>query len=98
MRGSKHVMRLAPDVIKLDRSIVDRRRSDPVKARDDRRRSSVTRATSTRRSAPRASRRWRTSTRLAALDVQLGQGYGLARPAPPWAPVDRGRRNVASTR
>jgi EAL domain-containing protein (putative c-di-GMP-specific phosphodiesterase class I) len=27
--------------------------------------------------------------RLAALDVALGQGYGLARPAPPWAPVAR---------
>ena len=36
--------------------------------------------------------------RLAALDVRLGQGYGLARPRRRWAPVERALRNVASTR
>jgi diguanylate cyclase (GGDEF)-like protein len=86
--GLEHVMRLAPDVIKLDRSIVDGVAHDPVKgamigsfvryARDI---DATVCAEGIETLAD--------LDRLAALDVALGQGYGLARPAPPWAPVAR---------
>ena len=87
--GLEHVMRLAPDVIKLDRSIVDGVADDPVKgamiasfvryARD-------IDATV----CAEGIETLQDLDRLAALDVALGQGYALARPAPPWAPVERG--------
>ena len=87
--GLEHVMRLAPDVIKLDRSIVDGVADDPVKgamiasfvryARD-------IDATV----CAEGIETLEDLDRLAALDVALGQGYALARPAAPWAPVERG--------
>ncbi len=85
--GLTSVMRLAPDVIKLDRTIVAGVADDPVKA-------------ALIESFVRYAREidamvcaegiedMRDLTRLADLDVSYGQGFGLGRPAPPWARVE----------
>ena len=77
-------MRLAPDVIKLDRSLVAGVAGDPVKA-------------ALIESFVRYAREIDADVcaegveelddlaRLADLDVAYGQGYGLSRPAQPWA-------------
>ena len=82
--GLTQVMRLAPDVIKLDRSVVAGVAGDPVKA-------------ALIESFVRYAREIDADVcaegieelddlaRLADLDVAYGQGYGLSRPAPPWA-------------
>src|SRR3954447_2483744 len=85
--GLKQVMRLQPDVLKLDRSLVAGVASDPAKgAMVD--------------ALVRYSRRIDADVcaegvetledlqALADLDVTYGQGYVLARPAAPWAGVD----------
>jgi diguanylate cyclase (GGDEF)-like protein/PAS domain S-box-containing protein len=85
--GLKQVMRLQPDVLKLDRSLVAGVSSDPAKgAMVD--------------ALVRYSRRIGADVcaegvetledleALADLDVTYGQGYVLARPAAPWASVD----------
>jgi hypothetical protein len=85
--GLKQVMRLQPDLLKLDRSLVAGVSSDPAKgAMVD--------------ALVRYSRRIGADVcaegvetledleALADLDVTYGQGYVLARPAPPWAGVD----------
>ena len=82
--GLKHVMRLAPDLIKLDRSLVAGVRPATRRAPRSSPPSSASPATATRRCAPRASRRSTELTRLADLDVTYGQGYVIARPAPGW--------------
>jgi diguanylate cyclase (GGDEF)-like protein/PAS domain S-box-containing protein len=81
--GLTQVMRLAPDVIKLDRSLVAGVANDPVKA-------------ALIESFVRYARDIDASVcvegiedlddlaRLADLDVAYGQGYGLGRPGPPW--------------
>ncbi len=84
--GLKQVVRLAPDVLKLDRSIVDGVAADPAKeAMID--------------ALVRYARRIGAAVCaegietledllvLADLDVTYGQGYGLARPGPPWPAV-----------
>jgi diguanylate cyclase (GGDEF)-like protein/PAS domain S-box-containing protein len=86
--GLKQVMRLQPDVLKLDRSLVAGVASDPAKgAMVD--------------ALVRYSRRIDADVcaegvgtledleALADLDVTYGQGFVLAEPGPPWADVDR---------
>lgn len=82
--GLTQVMRLAPDVIKLDRSLVAGVAGDPVKAaliesfvRYARDIDAAVCAEGIEEVGDLA--------RLADLDVAYGQGYGLARPGPPWA-------------
>ena len=84
--GLKHVMRLAPDLIKLDRALVAGVETDPVRA-------------ALIESFVRYAREIDATVcaegietledleRLADLDVTYGQGYVIARPAPPWAPA-----------
>ena len=86
--GLKHVMRLAPDLIKLDRALVEGVHADPVRA-------------ALIESFVRYAREIDATVcaegietlddleRLADLDVTYGQGYVIARPATPWAPVSR---------
>jgi diguanylate cyclase (GGDEF)-like protein/PAS domain S-box-containing protein len=85
--GLTSVMRLAPDVIKLDRTLVAGVAGDPVKA-------------ALIESFVRYAREIDADVcaegiedledlaRLADLDVAYGQGFGLGRPAPPWAPAE----------
>ncbi len=82
--GLHHIMRLSPDVIKLDRSMVAGVAHDPVKGaliesfvRYAREIDAVVCAEGIEEMDDLA--------RLADLDVALGQGYGLARPGAPWA-------------
>ena len=85
--GLTQVMRLAPDVIKLDRSLVAGVAGDPVKsaliesfvryARDI---DAAVCAEGIEEVGDLA--------RLADLDVAYGQGYGLARPGPPWVELE----------
>jgi hypothetical protein len=84
--GLQQVMRIQPDIIKLDRSLVANVDSDPAKA-------------ALIDSFVRFARRTGASICaegietpeelkvLADLDVTYGQGFGLARPAEPWAQV-----------
>src|SRR4051812_40316276 len=85
--GLKQVMRLQPDVLKLDRSLVAGVSADPAKA-------------AMVDALVRYSRRIGADVcaegvetledleALADLDVTYGQGYVLAHPAPPWVGVD----------
>jgi EAL domain-containing protein (putative c-di-GMP-specific phosphodiesterase class I) len=84
--GLQQVMRIQPDIIKLDRSLVANVDTDPAKA-------------ALIDSFVRFARRTGASVCaegietpeelkvLADLDVTYGQGFGLARPAEPWAQV-----------
>jgi diguanylate cyclase (GGDEF)-like protein/PAS domain S-box-containing protein len=84
--GLEHVMRLEPDVIKLDRALVDGVAADPVKA-------------ALIEAFVRYGRRIDASICaegietledlevLADIDVAFGQGWAIGRPAAPWAPV-----------
>jgi diguanylate cyclase (GGDEF)-like protein len=82
--GLQQVMRLQPDIIKLDRSLVANVDSDPAKAalidsfvRFAARTGAVVCAEGIE--TPEELRV------LADLDVTYGQGFGIARPAEPWA-------------
>jgi EAL domain-containing protein (putative c-di-GMP-specific phosphodiesterase class I) len=84
--GLQQVMRLQPDIIKLDRSLVGNVDSDPAKAalidsfvRFARR----TNATIVAEGIETAEE----LKVLADLEVDYGQGFGLARPSPPWVPI-----------
>jgi diguanylate cyclase (GGDEF)-like protein len=84
--GLQQVMRIQPDIIKLDRSLVANVDSDPAKAalidsfvRFARRTGATVCAEGIE--TPEELKV------LADLDVTLGQGFGLARPAAPWARV-----------
>jgi diguanylate cyclase (GGDEF)-like protein len=84
--GLQQVMRLQPDIIKLDRSLVGNVDTDPAKAalidsfvRFARR----TDATIVAEGIETAEE----LKVLADLEVDYGQGFGLAAPGPPWAPV-----------
>jgi GAF domain-containing protein len=84
--GLQHVMRIQPDIIKLDRSLVANVDSDPAKAalidsfvRFAARTGAVVCAEGVE--TPEELRV------LADLDVTYGQGFGIARPAAPWAYV-----------
>jgi diguanylate cyclase (GGDEF)-like protein/PAS domain S-box-containing protein len=85
--GLKQVMRLQPDVLKLDRSLVAGVASDPAKGamvdalvRYSRRIGADVCAEGVETLADLEA--------LADLDVTYGQGFVLAEPAPPWAGVD----------
>jgi diguanylate cyclase (GGDEF)-like protein/PAS domain S-box-containing protein len=85
--GLTHVMRLAPDVIKLDRALTTGIEGDPVKA------ALVSSFVRYARDidATVCSEGIETHEelmQLAALDVSYGQGYLIARPAAPWAEID----------
>jgi diguanylate cyclase (GGDEF)-like protein/PAS domain S-box-containing protein len=85
--GLTHVMRLAPDIIKLDRNITSGLDTDPVKA-------------ALVSSFVRYARDIEATilgegietiaelTRLAELDVAFGQGYLIARPAAEWPSIN----------
>ncbi|GAC1322037.1 MAG: hypothetical protein NVSMB25_16650 [Thermoleophilaceae bacterium] len=82
--GLQQVMRIQPDIIKLDRSLVGGVDTDPAKAalidsfvRFARRTDAVVCAEGIETADELKV--------LADLDVSFGQGFGLARPAPPWA-------------
>jgi diguanylate cyclase (GGDEF)-like protein/PAS domain S-box-containing protein len=84
--GLQHVMRLEPDVIKLDRTLVDGVAADPVKAalieafvRYARRIDATICAEGIETLAD--------LDVLADIDVAFGQGWAIGRPAAPWAPV-----------
>jgi diguanylate cyclase (GGDEF)-like protein len=84
--GLQQVMRIQPDIIKLDRSLVANVDSDPAKAalidsfvRFARRTGAAVCAEGIE--TPEELKV------LADLDVTYGQGFGLARPGPPWAQV-----------
>src|SRR2546423_12984739 len=84
--GLQQVMRIQPDLIKLDRSLVANVDSDPAKAAliD----SFVRFAQRTRASVCAEGIETPEELKvLADLEVTYGQGFGLARPAAPWAPV-----------
>jgi diguanylate cyclase (GGDEF)-like protein len=84
--GLQQVMRIQPDIIKLDRSLVANVDTDPAKAalidsfvRFARRTGAAVCAEGIE--TPEELKV------LADLDVTYGQGFGLARPGPPWAVV-----------
>ncbi|MEA2448753.1 MAG: hypothetical protein QOG63_685, partial [Thermoleophilaceae bacterium] len=84
--GLQQVMRLQPDLIKLDRSLVANVDSDPAKAALV---DSFVRFAA-RIGAAVCAEGIETPDELrvlADLDVTYGQGFGIARPAPPWAAV-----------
>jgi len=85
--GLTQVLRLAPDIIKLDRALIEGVADDPVKA--------ALIASFVRYAhdigatvCAEGIETMADLTRLADLDVAYGQGYGIARPAPPWVPAD----------
>ena len=85
--GLRQVMRLKPDVLKLDRSVVGGVSSDPAKesmvdamVRYARRVGAVVCAEGIETLEDLET--------LANLDVMFGQGFALARPAAPWTSVD----------
>jgi diguanylate cyclase (GGDEF)-like protein/PAS domain S-box-containing protein len=84
--GLQHVMRLEPDVIKLDRALVDGVAADPVKAalieafvRYGRRSDATICA--------EGIETLEDLEVLADIDVAYGQGWAIGRPVAPWAPV-----------
>ena len=84
--GLERVMRVSPDVIKLDRALVSGIDRDPAKA-------ALVHALvgfAAQTGAVVCAEGIETLEELAALaelDVSLGQGWALARPAPPWATI-----------
>jgi EAL domain-containing protein (putative c-di-GMP-specific phosphodiesterase class I) len=85
--GLTHVMRLAPDVIKLDRALTTGIEGDAVKA------ALVSSFVRYARDIDATVCGEGIETheelmRLAALDVSYGQGYLIARPSAPWAEID----------
>ena len=85
--GLTHVMRLQPDIIKLDRALTTGVDLDPAKAPLI---SSFVRYARDIDAAVCAEgvETLAELERLADLDVAYGQGYGIARPSAPWVPVD----------
>jgi diguanylate cyclase (GGDEF)-like protein/PAS domain S-box-containing protein len=84
--GLTHVMRLAPDIIKLDRALTTGVDTDPVKA------ALVASFVRYARDIDATVCAEGVETLeelqcLADLDVTYGQGFGIARPAAPWADV-----------
>jgi diguanylate cyclase (GGDEF)-like protein/PAS domain S-box-containing protein len=85
--GLTHVMRLKPDIIKLDRALTSGVDGDPVKA------ALIASFVGYARDihaviCAEGIETLPELTRLADLDVAFGQGYRLARPGPPWPEVD----------
>jgi diguanylate cyclase (GGDEF)-like protein/PAS domain S-box-containing protein len=84
--GLTHVMRLQPDIIKLDRALTTGVDLDPAKAPLI---SSFVRYARDIDAAVCAEgvETLAELERLADLDVAYGQGYGIARPSAPWVPA-----------
>ena len=82
--GLTQVMRLAPDVIKLDRTIVTGVAGDPVKAALIESFVRYAREIDAA-SAPKASRRWPTWRAWPTWTSPTGRATALAGPVPPWA-------------
>src|SRR3712207_6195805 len=85
--GLTQVMRLAPDIIKLDRALVAGVHDDPVKA------SLIESFVRYARDISAAVCAEGIETmddlaRLADLDVAYGQGFGIGRPGPEWPGAD----------
>jgi diguanylate cyclase (GGDEF)-like protein len=84
--GLKQMMRVRPDIVKLDRDLTDGIHTDPAR---------MALVESFVRFAGRIGatvcaegiESLEDMATLADLDVEWGQGYALARPAPPWAEV-----------
>ncbi|HWH93906.1 MAG TPA: EAL domain-containing protein [Baekduia sp.] len=85
----RQVLALQPDVIKIDRSLVSRVHRDPAKAALIRAFVTLGRELGGSVCAEGIETADELHT-LADLDVATGQGYLLARPAPPWPVVDPG--------
>jgi EAL domain-containing protein (putative c-di-GMP-specific phosphodiesterase class I) len=85
--GLTHLMRLRPDVIKLDRALITGVDADAAKAPLI---SALVRYARDIDATVCAEGIETTQELqyLAELDVAYGQGYAIARPAPPWAPID----------
>jgi EAL domain-containing protein (putative c-di-GMP-specific phosphodiesterase class I) len=84
--GLQQVMRIQPDIIKLDRSLVANVDSDPAKAALIDSFVRFARRTGAQVCAEGIETPEELKV-LADLDVTYGQGFGLARPAAPWAQV-----------
>ena len=84
--GLQQVMRIQPDIIKLDRSLVANVDSDPAKAALIDSFVRFARRTGAHVCAEGIETPEELKV-LADLDVTYGQGFGLARPAAPWAQV-----------
>ena len=87
--GLQHVIRLAPDMIKLDRSLVDGVHADPGRAALIEafvRYARESHATVCAEGIESFS----DLERLADLDVTLGQGWAIGHPGKPWAGIDPG--------
>jgi len=84
--GLKHVMRLAPDLIKLDRALIDGVHADPVKAALIDSFVRYAREIDAEVCAE-GIETLEDLTRLAELDVTYGQGFAIARPRRPWGTV-----------
>lgn len=85
--GFQQLMRLRPDVIKVDRSLVQDIANDPVKVAVVTSFVGFARRIGAEVCAEGVETPADLRT-LADLDVALGQGYGIARPAAPWAHAD----------
>src|SRR4051812_33077200 len=84
--GLQQVMRIQPDIIKLDRSLVANVDTDPAKAALIDSFVRFARRTGAQICAEGIETPEELKV-LADLDVTYGQGFGLARPAAPWAQV-----------
>ena len=84
--GLTHVMRVQPDIIKLDRTLVTGVDSDPAKAALINSFVRYARDIDAEVCAEGVETLQELAC-LADLDVAFGQGYGIARPSPPWTAV-----------
>jgi diguanylate cyclase (GGDEF)-like protein len=84
--GLQQVMRLQPDIIKLDRSLVGNVDTDPAKAALIDSFVSFARRTNSSVVAEGIETPEELKV-LTDLEVDYGQGFGLAPPSPPWAPI-----------
>ena len=85
--GLRHVTLMRPDVIKLDRALVENLNSDPGKQALLESFASFARRTEAQLCAEGIESDAELDA-LAELGVDLGQGYRLARPGPPWPSVE----------
>ncbi|MEA2310629.1 MAG: diguanylate cyclase, partial [Solirubrobacteraceae bacterium] len=93
--GLQQLIRVAPDILKLDRSLVDGVHADPAKLALLE--AMISFATSTGAAVCGEGIEDLSDLRaLAALDAAYGQGYAIARPAPGWPALEPGVGAAAS--
>jgi EAL domain-containing protein (putative c-di-GMP-specific phosphodiesterase class I) len=85
--GLRHVTLIRPDVIKLDRALVENLDADPAKLALVESFVNFARRTETQLCAEGVESDAELDV-LAELGVDLGQGYRLARPGPPWPVIE----------